>query len=80
MIKPKFPIEQKAWAIRVKGKEYDGLIGHYWFSRNPLPEHMRGQTVCLFKTRMKARIYHKTVKRVYPNSKVERVFVKIAVL
>ena len=69
-----------AWAIDTCSDEGHGYIGRYWH-RIPLPVHMEGCEIALFKTRELAKAAVKDMNEhdyvQFPKAKVARVFVSI---
>lgn len=65
-----------AWAI-----DYgEGFIGRYWWfnhKSHPIPPHIEGCKIALFKTRKLARENLPSVKDTYPQAKVSQVRLKV---
>ena len=65
-----------AWAIHTRSSEGHGFIGRYWYCI-PIPIHMEGCVIALFKTRKLARENLPDIKGAFPKAQVVKVKVII---
>ena len=62
----------RAWAIDTKSKEGHGLIGRYYWG-SPMPPHMEGCSIALFKTKRIAEQHLPEVRQTFEKAQVIRV-------
>jgi len=66
----------RAWAIDTNSEEGHGLIGRYYWA-SPLPPHMEGCTIALFKTMRVALQHLPDVQQTFKKARVIRVTLTI---